>query len=130
MTRRDTCPPIPSQDDDLHKIFDNIDRTHSGLIDYTEFIAACLWSSKTLVSVPCAVCDPAMMIHLPYTAGAHPPSLYGRRPSTFLIWQVTAFRLIDKHGHGYITKKDLYEAFTPEFSKAEIDQMVRSDEIG
>ena len=60
----------------------------------------------------------------------HPPSLYGRRPSTFLIWQVTAFRLIDKHGHGYITKKDLHEAFTPEFSKAEIDQMVRSDEIG
>ncbi len=65
-------------DDDLHKIFDNIDRTHSGLIDYTEFIAACLWSSKTLVSVPCAVCDPIMMIHLPYTAGAHPSSLYGR----------------------------------------------------
>ncbi len=43
---------------------------------------------------------------------------------------MTAFRLIDKHGHGYITKKDLHEAFTPEFSKAEIDQMVRSDEIG
>ena len=53
---------------------------------------------------------------------------------------MTAFRLIDKHGHGYITKKDLAEAFTPEFSKAEIDQMVRlapqiadrmrSDEIG
>ena len=88
-------PPIPSQEDDLHKIFDNIDRTHSGLIDYTEFIAACLWSSKTLVSVPCAVCAgchimiaPSLLItayllwqviiHLPYTAGDHPPSLYGR----------------------------------------------------